>query len=79
VPTVCLDASVEELYRRCEQPDIIRPLRRSLEEFRRLYEDRRLSYDKATFRIRTDGQSIAAIVEDIISRLKLGSGVGASE
>ena len=37
VPVVFLDAPVEELFRRCQQEPVERPLRRNLEEFRQLY------------------------------------------
>ena len=39
--TIFLDAPVEELFRRCQQQQLERPLRGDAEEFRRLYENRR--------------------------------------
>jgi len=77
IPAVWLDAPLEELYQRCDQPGIVRPLRTSLEEFRQLHEKRRPSYEKALLRIGTGGKEIAAIVEEIISGLKISdTGVG---
>jgi shikimate kinase len=74
IPAVWLDAPLEELYQRCDQPGIVRPLRTSLEEFRQLHEKRRSSYEKALLRISTGGKEIAAIVEEIISGLKVSDG-----
>ena len=56
VPTIFLDAPVEELFRRCQEQQLDRPLRGDLEEFRRLYESRRPCYLKAAVRIETGGQ-----------------------
>lgn len=75
VPAVCLEAPVEELYRRCEQPGVVRPLRTNLPEFRQLYEQRRTSYGKADLCIGTGGKGIASVVEEIISGLKLVGGI----
>ena len=74
-----LDAPLEELYQRCDQPGIVRPLRTSLEEFRQLHEKRRSSYEKALLRISTAGKNIAAIVEEIISGLNIISDRGVRE
>jgi shikimate kinase len=71
IPAVFLDAPVEELFRRSEQPDVVRPLRRDREQFRQLCERRRPAYLKADLRIETGGREIAAIVEEIVLRLKL--------
>ena len=79
IPAVWLDAPLEELYQRCDQPGIVRPLRTSLEEFRRLHDERRPSYEKALLRINTGGKDIAAIVEEIISRLTNISDRGVAE
>ena len=70
-PAVFLDASFEELFRRSEQPDAVRPLRRDREQFRQLYEQRRPAYLRAQLRIETEGKAIAAVVEEIISGLNL--------
>jgi len=71
VPAVFLDCEVEELFRRSEQPDVVRPLRRDRNQFCQLYELRRPAYLKARVRIETGGKVVAAVVEEIISGLKL--------
>ncbi len=61
VPTVFLDASVEELWRRCDQQArqhaVERPLAGSMGSFRELYEARRPHYLKASLRQETGGKS----------------------
>lgn len=79
IPAVWLDAPLEELYHRCDQPGVVRPLRRSLEKFRQLHDKRRPFYEIATLRISTAGRDIAAIVEEIISGLKIISDEGVAE
>ncbi|HTJ85663.1 MAG TPA: shikimate kinase [Terriglobales bacterium] len=79
IAIVFLDAPVEELFRRCEQPGVVRPLRRDLNRFRELYEARRASYGNSTLKIFTGGRDIPSIVEEIISGLKLVPISGASE
>jgi shikimate kinase len=71
VPAVFLDAPVAELFRRCDQPGVNRPLRRNMEEFQQLYERRRPEYLKATTRIETTGKTIATVAQEIISGLNL--------
>jgi shikimate kinase len=71
IPAVFLDAEVEELFRRSEQPDVVRPLRRDRDQFCQLYDRRRPAYLKARMRIETGGKVVAAVVEEIISGLKL--------
>ena len=71
IPAVFLDASVEELFRRSEEPDVVRPLRRDREHFCQLYERRRPAYLKAELRIETGGKAISTVVEEIISGLNL--------
>lgn len=66
VPVVFLDAPIEELFRRCEQPGLVRPLRRSLNEFRELYNYRRPSYGRAQLQIATGNKEISSIAEEII-------------
>jgi len=76
VPTVFLDAGVEELWRRCrkqaEQQGIERPLLGSLESFRELYETRRPHYLKASFRQETSGKTVNEIAAEVIQALSLG-------
>lgn len=75
VPTVFLDAGVEELWRRCrqqaEQEGMERPLRGSLERFGELYEARRRHYLKASFRQETGGKTIQEIATEVIEALSL--------
>jgi shikimate kinase len=75
VPTVFLDARVEELWRRCrqqaEREGMERPLRGSLERFAELYEMRRRHYLKASFRQETGGKTIQEIATEVIEALGL--------
>ena len=70
-PVVFLDAPVEELFRRCQEQQLKRPLRRDLEEFRRLYEARRPYYLKAAVRIETGGKDVAKVAAEAIKSLGL--------
>jgi shikimate kinase len=76
VPTVFLDANVDELWRRCrlqaEQQGIERPLLGSLEGFRELYEQRRPHYLKASLRQETGGKNVEGIVAEVVRALGLG-------
>jgi len=76
ISAVFLDAPVEELFRRSEQPEVVRPLRRDREQFRQLYERRRPAYLKAELRIETGEKAIATVVEEIVSGLNLIPGLG---
>jgi shikimate kinase len=71
IPAVFLDAPVAELFRRCEQPGVERPLRRDQDQFRKLYEQRRSEYLKAAICIETEGKMIAEVAQEIISGLNL--------
>lgn len=75
VPTVFLDAGVEELWVRCyaqaSESGVERPLLRSREQFRKLYQSRRRSYAKASVKILTGGRSVAAIAAEIAEKLEL--------
>jgi shikimate kinase len=71
VPAVWLDAPAEELFRRCEQPEVIRPLRQDSEQFAKLYEQRLSSYRQADLHVITKGKEISAIAEEITVRLAL--------
>jgi shikimate kinase len=71
VATIFLDAPVEELFHRCQEQRLDRPLRRDLEEFRRLYENRRPCYLKAAVRIDTAGKNVEEVTAEAI--VKLGS------
>jgi len=75
VPTVFLDAPVEELWERCctqaAQNGAERPLLRSKEQFRKLYEARRQSYAKAPLKIQTGGRPVEQIAAEIAKELGL--------
>ena len=70
-PAIFLDAPVEELFRRCQEQQLKRPLRGDLEEFRRLYEDRRPCYLKAGLRIETAGKDVEEVAAEAIARMGL--------
>jgi shikimate kinase len=68
---IFLDAPVEELFRRCHQEQVERPLRGDLEQFRQLYEARRPHYATAKLRIETAGKDIETIAAEITTSLGL--------
>jgi shikimate kinase len=65
IPIVFLDASPEELFRRCEAQGTNRPLQRDRAEFLKLYEARQPHYRKARFQIDTTGKDVKAVAEEI--------------
>jgi shikimate kinase len=69
--SVFLEAPVEELLRRCEEESRERPLRQDLKQFRDLYEKRRPSYMKATFRIETSGKDVDTVAAEVACSLGL--------
>jgi len=72
VPSVFLDAPVEELWRRCrKQAGPERPLLRTFERFRTLYRIRRKGYLQASVIIKTGGRPVKAIAREIAERLGL--------
>jgi shikimate kinase len=75
LPTVFLDAKVDELWERCSKQASAagaeRPLLRSPEQFRNLYRVRRKSYAKAAVRIQTGGRTVEAIAGSIVKKLGL--------
>ena len=71
VPTVFLDADVEELWRRCREQRTERPLLGSLESFRSLCEARRPHYLKASLRQETSGKTIEEIAAEVVRALGL--------
>ena len=73
IPAVFLDASAEELFGRCQQAGVDRPLLSDSNSFSALYERRRPAYLNAAFCIQTAGREIASIVDEIMTRLELGS------
>jgi shikimate kinase len=75
VPIIFLDAPVEELWERCckqaSAAAIERPLLRSLEQFRELYETRRRHYAEGSITIQTGRRAVAEIAAEIEEKLKL--------
>jgi shikimate kinase len=75
VPTVFLDAPVEELRRRCERQRTTsgteRPLLSSPERFSKLYQTRQPAYLKAMLRIETGGRSMESLAREIADALGL--------
>jgi len=78
VPTVFLDAAVEELWRRCreqaERDGTERPLLGGQDRFRELYEMRRPHYLRASLRQETGGKAVKEIVVEVRQALGLGNG-----
>ena len=71
VPAVWLDAPPEELFLRCEQPGVVRPLRKAPRQFQELYDQRLSSYRQADIHVVTSGKEISGLVDEIIVRLAL--------
>jgi shikimate kinase len=69
--TVFLDASADELWRRCGDDPTERPLRRDEQVFRQLYETRRPRYLLAQFHVNTVGKAVDDIAHEIASSLGL--------
>jgi shikimate kinase len=69
---VFLDAPVEVLFRRCQQErEAERPLRRTQEEFAKLYETRRPHYLKAALQVETSNQDVEAVARAVAQALGL--------
>ena len=68
---VFLDAPVEELWRRCSEQDLKRPLRQDQQQFRKLYEERRPFYGKVLWCIETSGKEVEAVAAEVESKLGL--------
>jgi shikimate kinase len=73
VPVVFLDASVEELIRRCEPAAGTRPLFQDEDRFRQLHESRRQAYMRADIRIQTAGLTVDEVADAVIQRLNLAA------
>ncbi len=70
-PIVFLDAPVEELWRRCQQQELERPLRRDLHQFTELCQARRPHYLRAGLRVVTGGKPIETIAAEVACSLRL--------
>lgn len=71
-PTVFLEAPVEELWRRCGQDQVLRPLRQDREQFARLYEQRLPHYRQATVEVSTADRDVTSVCAEIERALQLG-------
>ena len=75
VPTVFLDAGVEELWRRCcaeaSESGAVRPLLKSEDQFRKLYAGRRGGYLMASLKVDTGNRTVEAIAAEIVECLEL--------
>jgi shikimate kinase len=80
MPTVFLDAPMEELWQRCREQAMReqtkrgrseRPLLRSIDQFRELHASRREAYLSASLRIETGSRTIEAIADEIAKALNL--------
>ena len=75
VPTVFLDAPVEELWQRCSKQAVEagteRPLLGTINQFRDLFEARRKHYLQASHKIPTEGRSFEEIAAEIAEKLGL--------
>lgn len=72
IPTVFLDASLAELWRRCvQQSDTKRPLQTSQDTFRDIYSYRLRYYQTASLRMDTTEQNVEAIAAEIAETLGL--------
>ena len=70
-PVVFLDAPAEELFRRSSISEVVRPLRRDLNQFRQLYEARRGAYMEAGIRVETQHKTIAQVAAEVAAALGL--------
>jgi shikimate kinase len=70
-PIIFLDAPVEELFRRCQQETVERPLRQDEKRFRQLYDARRPLYMVGTQRIETAGKDVDVVAVEVASLLRL--------
>jgi shikimate kinase len=68
---IFLDGPAEELFRRCEQERSNRPLLRDAKQFRELYEQRRSSYRKASWRIDTTGKDVDGVAAEVACTIGL--------
>jgi shikimate kinase len=69
IPSVFLDAPIQELFRRCQEQELKRPLRQDEAQFRKLYDIRRPLYLAATHHVETNGKPIAETAAEIAGAL----------
>jgi shikimate kinase len=70
-PSVFLETPVDELWQRSLQDKTERPLRKSWDQFARLYQERLPCYRQATLVVETAGKDLFAICAEIESALQL--------
>ncbi|HET7209554.1 MAG TPA: shikimate kinase [Terriglobales bacterium] len=75
-PVAFLDATVDELWRRCLPFAGDRPLAKDENQFRQLYEKRHGIYMKAGTRIDTGGKFPEVVASELIARLQLTNAQG---
>jgi len=78
-PTIFLDAPVAELFRRCQQEAVERPLAGNFDQFCKLYEERRPVYMAGAMRIETNGKDVRTVASEIASKLGLPPRSGGPE
>jgi shikimate kinase len=66
---IVLDAPVRELYLRCAQQDVERPLLGTEEEFSERFRRRQSSYRAATHTVNTSGKSPHGVADEIVRLL----------
>jgi shikimate kinase len=71
---VYLEVDLPEALRRCEAVKLTRPLLQDEKLTAELMESRRPFYETADLRVRTDGQLVPAIVQQICSQLGISQG-----
>jgi shikimate kinase len=80
--TVFLDASADELWRRCrnqaDRDGVERPLLGSLSNFRHLYKKRRPHYARAIFHQATEGKTVHEIAGELVEAIGISSGGSSS-
>ena len=68
--TVLLEAPLEELRRRCQREHKVRPLAQQEEKFDELFTARQADYERAQFRVQTQGKPVEQIAAEIEQLLK---------
>lgn len=69
IASVFLDAPIQELFRRCQEQELKRPLRQDEAQFRKLYEIRRPLYVAATHHVETNGKLISETAAEVARAL----------
>ena len=70
-PSVFLQAPVDELWRRSEQDQGLRPLRRDRDQFARLHAERLPHYRRSNVTINTAGKDVTSVCVEIEKALRL--------